>query len=144
MIEDHWEQIDTHVIERIRRDPEMEVLRKYPESELKDWGRGILKNLGECLVAGKEAEMAACYEELGRKRYHQMIPLHESVRALQMLRETMIDWVRDQGFGRNSLEVYAEEELEHRVGDFFDGLVYHMVKGYEGELRHSMAMAAHR
>jgi hypothetical protein len=27
--------------------------------------------------------------------------------------------------------VYAQEELEQRVGQFFDALVYHVVRGYE-------------
>ena len=29
------------------------------------------------------------------------------------------------------VELYAEEELEHRVGPFFDDLVVHLVQSYE-------------
>jgi hypothetical protein len=39
--------------------------------------------------------------------------------------------MRDQGTPTNTVELYAEEELEYRVGQFFDCLVYHLVKGYE-------------
>jgi hypothetical protein len=40
------------------------------------------------------------------------------------------------------MQLYAEEELEHRVGRFFDILVYHLVKGYESALRTSARVAA--
>jgi len=37
--------------------------------------------------------------------------LHEVVRALHILKGTILDFVREQGMGRNALELYAEEEL---------------------------------
>jgi hypothetical protein len=33
------------------------------------------------------------------------------------------------------IELYAEEELEHRVGRFFDFMLYHVVRGYEAAMR---------
>jgi hypothetical protein len=43
----------------------------------------------------------------------------------------MVDFVREQGLARDTIDVFAEEELEYRVARFFDGLVYHIVKGCE-------------
>ena len=53
----------------------------------------------------------------------------------------MIDFVKEQGIRKDSVELYAEEELEHRVGRFFDDLVIHLVLGYEPTWR-STAKAA--
>ena len=39
------------------------------------------------------------------------------------------------GLPQTSLEIYAEEELEHRLNRFMDFLVYHHVRGYEAALR---------
>ena len=38
----------------------------------------------------------------------------------------------------------TEEELEHRVGKFFDNLTYHLVHGYENAMKHSAAFSAHK
>jgi hypothetical protein len=37
------------------------------------------------------------------------------------------------------VDLYAEEELEHRVGRFFDDLVVHLVRGYEAAWQHGAA-----
>jgi hypothetical protein len=46
----------------------------------------------------------------------------------------MLEFVRNQGIGDSPVAIYAEEELEHCVGRFFDSMVYHMTLGYEDAL----------
>ena len=133
-IEDHWESLAIQVIAAIRDDRELTHLRKLPESELWDWGQGILKNLGRWLVS-RQDEVAGHYETAGRHRYHESVPLAECVRATIILKDTMLGYIRHQGLGSNAVELYAEEELEHNVGRFFDTLLYHLVKGYESAAR---------
>ena len=134
LIEDHWELITDEVIERIRKEPELSHISQLPKSELKDWGRGILKNLGHWLE-GRDEGLARHYERLGRLRFEEGVPLHESVWALFQLKDHMVEFVREQGLPHSAVEIYAEEELEHRVGRFFDWLVWHLVRGYEHALR---------
>jgi hypothetical protein len=131
MIEDHSEQIAGKVLRRVHQDPELPAMRRLPQSELKDRCQDVLKNLGHYLSVNKKDELVIRYETLGRRRFEESIPLHEVVRTLQILKESMIGFVRDQGVWQNSLELYAEEELQHRVGQFFDKLVYYVVRGYE-------------
>jgi hypothetical protein len=50
----------------------------------------------------------------------------------------MLSFVRDQGLGQTTVEVYAEEELEHHVGLFFDCVVHCLVRGYEDEMRQAL------
>ena len=137
MIEDNCDRITARIIRRQREDPHLTCMKKLPESELRDRIHEVLKNLGLWLAAGQESDVAQRYEGLGRHRFEESIPLHEVVRALHILKGTILDFVREQGMGRNALELYAEEELEHFVGFFFDGAVYHVVHGYEGALRHA-------
>ena len=68
---------------------------------------------------------------LGKARFEESVPLHESVRALAIVKDKMIEFVHYQGIARTALDLYAEEELERRVGHFFDALTIHMVRGYE-------------
>jgi len=68
---------------------------------------------------------------VGRERLEQAVPLHECVRDLCVLRETLLDYVEEHTFNKDSVELYAEEELDRRVGRFFDLLIVHLVRGYE-------------
>jgi hypothetical protein len=136
MIEEHSDQITAQVVRQIRQDPRMIHMARLPETELRDQCQEILKKLGHWLAVSKEAEIAAHYEELGRLRMQEDIPLHEVVRSHQVLKARMLDYIRDQGLGQTTIELYAEEELEHQIGHFFDLAVYHAVRGFETATRH--------
>ncbi len=141
LIEDHWEQITAAAIQQIRADPDLPHMRELMVSELRGWHSVILRALRSWNSAQKDGELAEQYEELGRRRFEEGVPLHETIRSLHILKHRMVDFVRNQGFGRTSLELYAEEELEHRIGLFFDCLIYYVVRGYENAVR-SAAPAA--
>ena len=141
LIESHWEEIISSVISRIHREPQMEHYGARLESELRDWGGVVLQNLGHWLTARTADEIGLRYEELGRKRFQEGIPLHEAVRCLAIFRERVLDFVEEHVVSKSSLELYAEEELDRHVGRFFDVLTIHMVKGYEIALRNSCGTA---
>jgi hypothetical protein len=144
LIEDNCERIADRIVRRQREDPDLVQVRRLPESELRDRAREVLKNLGRWLVAGREGETAQRYELLGQRRCRESIPLHEVVRSLHILRQHIVGFSREQGIAHNSLELYAQEELEHLVGLFFDGAVYHVVHGYEGAERRVASAAGGR
>jgi hypothetical protein len=142
LIEDHWETIASTTIGKLRQDRACEHIGGLPDTELLEWGEGILRNMSRWILEGREGEVAERYEGLGRLRFQEAIPLHEAVRGLQVLKDVMVEFVRNQGIGHTTMEIYAEEELEHRLGKFFDCLVYHLVHGYEAALRKAAHMAA--
>jgi len=139
LIEEHWDEITRRVLEQFRCQSDMAHIRSLPEMELREWGQHLLHNLDHWLAAGNEDELAHRYEEMGRIRFTERVPLYESVRGLCILREKIIDYVQEHFYAKNSLEFCAEEELERRLSRFFDVLMCHMVKGYERALR----LAAH-
>jgi hypothetical protein len=141
MIEDHGEAIGARFLRRVRCAPEMPLMQTLPDSELIDRAQAVVRNLGRWL-ASSDSDWGSRYEALGRTRCHEGIPLHEVVRALQNLKETIIDFARDQGFGGTSVEVYAEEELEHMISRSFDLAVYHVVHGYEEAIQGTRTGAA--
>lgn len=143
LIEDHWQGITTAIIHQIRSDPRLHHISRLPETELRDVGRGILRNLGQALTASRaEQQMVAeQYEGIGRVRFAESIPLHECVRALQVVKQRVVEFSRDHQFAQSTVEIYAEEELEHRLNEFFDDLIYHEVIGYEDAMRKAIASA---
>jgi hypothetical protein len=140
LIEDNSARITDRIVERQRADPALLHLGKL-RVRVEGPVHGGSGDLGKWLGEEHEEEPARRYEALGKRRCQEGIPLHEVVKALHLLRENMIGFVREQGVGASSLQIYAEEELEHMVGLFFDRAVYHVVHGYETELRRGAAAA---
>jgi hypothetical protein len=135
LIEDHREQIGAAAISAIRQGPELSHMGRLPESELRDWASGILMCLQCYPVPAEREELSSRFQKVGRQRFEEAIPLHEAIRSLQVLKGKIINFVRNEGLARNSLDVYAEQELEHEVGLLFDRLLYSVALGYEEALR---------
>jgi hypothetical protein len=68
--------------------------------------------------------------------------LHEAVRGLFLVKDKMIEFIQEQAFAKTAVQLYAEGEFEHRVDKFFDLLICHLVRGYEGALRGRAGMAS--
>jgi hypothetical protein len=136
-IEGHSEQIAELVAEEIRRDPQLQSVGSLHRDELASRARDLLGNLGHWLVA-RDPEVAHWSEPLGRSRFEHSIPLHELIRCLLIVKARLIGFSRQELSG-TVLQIYAEEELEHRVGRFFDEVIYYVAKGYESARQDSMS-----
>lgn len=134
LIETHWEEIAERLIREVRRNGETKNLAARPDSELREWCRAILENLGQLLIIKKEEEIRRRFEALGKNRFEENIPLHETVLRLHLLQDKIVGFVHEQGFPMTALQLYAEEELEQRMTRFFHACVYHVVRGYEAAL----------
>ncbi len=144
LIEDHWEGITSSILRQLRSDPKLLHISRLPDSELRDTGRTMLKNLGACLTANRQDWrcLEEQYEGIGRVRFAEHVPLHESVRALQIVKKKVVEFMRDHEFAQSTVAIYAEEELEHRLNEFFDDLIYFQVRGYETALRQAIEARA--
>jgi hypothetical protein len=141
-IEDHWDAIAARAIRRMRACADLPHLQQMPESEVHQIGQRTLHNLSHWLTANPEKEIALRYQDIGRQRCSDGMPLHEAVRGLQLIKEAAVDYIGDQGLPANAVELVAEEELEQQLDRFFDLQVFYLVKGYEQELRKRMTAAA--
>jgi hypothetical protein len=141
LIETHHNELADRVLREMWRRQDLPHIRRLPEAELRERNRTIFEHLGEWLV-GNEEEMGKRQEAVGRQRFEQSVPLHESVHALCLIKNTVIEFIEEQGIPRDSIGLYAEEELEHRLGMFFDQLIIHLVRGYEGAWRRAVRAAA--
>jgi hypothetical protein len=68
---------------------------------------------------------------MGKRRFQQSVPLHEVVRAFCVIKESMVAFIEEEGIPSDPLGLYAEEQMQHRIGRFFDTLIVHPVRGYE-------------
>jgi hypothetical protein len=141
LIETHHKEVADRVLREIWRRQDLPHVLRLPEAELRERNRIILEHLGEWL-SGNEEEMGKRQESVGRQRFEQSVPLHEAVHALCLIKNTVLEFIEEQGIPRDTLGLYAEEELEHRLGKFFDLLIIHLVRGYEGAWRWALRAAA--
>jgi len=138
LIEAHAEKISNRILRQIRRDPSLAHLANVPEAELRERAHQIVQNLGDWLEFGDDQTLAWEYQNVGKRRFEESVPLHESIRGLCLIKYAIIDYILEQGLDRDTVELYAEEELGRRVAHFFDRLVIHLARGYETEWRHSL------
>ena len=142
LIETNWQEIATRLCRAVKSHPEMQTLAKQPDADLRDWCQEILENLGYWLTATKDQEVYRRFQVLGKVRFEENIPLHEAVLRFHLLKEKIIGFLHEQGFAMNTLQLYAQEELEQRMGSFFDACVYHIVLGYERAMRSAVRRAS--
>lgn len=135
LIEGNWEGIANRMIVEVRKTPDLSNLARKTDAEMRGWARAILEDLDYLLSVSKEQEVKRRFEVLGRMRFEENIPLHEAVLRFQILKNKIIGFVHEQGFPMSAMHLYAEEELELRIGRFFDDCVYHVVRGYEAAMR---------
>jgi len=140
MIEEHADTLSKAVVRQLRSNARLPALGQLPEGELRDRALDILRRLGHWLAESNEKEISSHFGEVGRRRAAQHIPLHEVIYGLQLLKRRILHFARDQGIDLTTLQLYAEEELEHQVGIFFDTVIYEVARAYEKALRDKAAL----
>jgi hypothetical protein len=142
LVESSWKDVASRVVGAIRENPELTNLAKKSDFELREWCQGIVEHLGYYLGSAEKSEIERRFQKLGRVRFDEQIPLHEAVLRFQILHEKILGFIREQGFTMTALQLYSEEELEHRMRHFFDTAVYQVVRGYEDQLRRYYRLAS--
>ena len=109
-----------------------------------EWERiaALYQNLGKWISDPKDNEICQEYELWGRSRFRQEIPFSEIVYVLMLTKKHLRKFIREHGLVTFSgdqvtpdelipVELYAIQELNYLVGDFFDRALYYLVRGYE-------------
>jgi hypothetical protein len=136
LIETNGDLIIDRVVAQIRSgDSAPADTRTLLDRELRELGQDLLLHLGHWLTARDEQGLQHRAEGIGTMCFEREIALHRAVRALCLLREKMLDFAEEHMVSYSSAELYSEEQLDRRMGHFFDLLTIHLVLGYERALR---------
>jgi len=125
------------------------AFRRVPQAELEPRIASLYQNLGKWIGDPRDDEIRQEYEAWGRTRFRQGIPFSEIVYVLMLTKQHLRKFIREHGLITFSgdrvtpdelvpVELYAIQELNYLVGDFFDRALYYLVRGYES------AAMAHR
>lgn len=140
LLETHWEAVSARCFRLLNNESGLVHIKKLPESELNNICRRLVSNIGQYLMTKPGAGVGIEFERVGRERFQEGIPLSEAIRGIQLLKEAAIGYLRDQELFDTSVDIYAEEELEHQISIFFDVLVVNLARGYEKEQARAAAV----
>jgi len=101
-------------------------------------------NLGKWIGNPNDDVIQREYEEMGRLRFREGVPVSELVYALLLTKKHLRRYIREYGlvdFAGDRvvpeellpIELQSIQELNYQVGEFFDRALYHLARGYELE-----------
>ena len=141
-IETHARSLIGETLQDIQTNERTSSFRRVPTAELEQRVAALYLNLRKWIGNPEDEEIRKEYEELGRKPFHQGVPLSEIVYFVILAKAHLRRFIREHGLiafsGDRSMpdelvpvELYGIQELNYMVGEFFDRALYHVARGYE-------------
>jgi hypothetical protein len=144
MVENHADKLTQEVVQDIVSNPRTPSFLGVPRDELATRVAALYRNLGNWLGDPDDDAVRVAYEEWGRRRFLQGIPISEIVYAVLLTKHHLRRYVRDHGLVELShprggpgevlpVQLYGLQELNARISEFFDRALYHLARGFESE-----------
>jgi hypothetical protein len=142
LIENHANSLTESVLQDVLSNERTGSFRRVPVEELTPRVAALYENLSKWIGNPNQEDIRHEYEDWGRTRFRQGIPLSEIVYVLILTKKHLRKFIREHGLVTFSgdrvtpdelvpVELYSIQELNYLVGDFFDRALYHLVRGYE-------------
>jgi hypothetical protein len=147
LIETHAESLTKETLKDLATNPRTPSFHRVPAHELEARVYATYHNLGKWIGAQSEEAVRADYERWGATRFRQGIPLSEVAYALILVKHHLRRFVKDHGLVEFSgdravagdligVQLHGIQELNYKVGEFFDRALYYLARGYEEEASH--------
>jgi hypothetical protein len=142
LIETHATSLIREAVQDVVTNERTTSFRQAPIAELEQRIAALYLNLGKWVGNPQDDAVRKEYEEWGRKRVRQGIPLSEIVYCLILAKAHLRRFIREHGLVAFSgdrvtpeelvpVQLYGIQELNYMVGEFFDRALYHLTRGYE-------------
>jgi hypothetical protein len=152
LIEIHAIRLTSDVADDLSVNPRTPGFSKVRREDLEQRVFQIFHDLGTWIGSPKSAKVQAEFSEWGRRRFDQGMPLSEIVYAVIVIKHHLRRYISDNGlvdaaFPRVEgdyvlpMHLHSLQELNVRVGEFFDEALYHLARGYEAEARRAATVA---
>ena len=137
IVEGHAERLAERWLLRLRKEEAMmEVYLRVPEDNLLSHVRKAYEEIGTYLGQPRHPVIAAHFRETGKRRKREGVPLTAVVRAIQLARSVMWQYVLEQGIFDSTVNLYQAMNLYREVVACFDQAILFAVEGY-GEEDHA-------
>src|SRR4030095_7611327 len=91
MIEDHAEQLTAGLVNDLLQHPRTAGYHRLSPLEVHNRAYDVYHNLGKWTTRGSEGEIETTYTELGKRRFHEGIPLSQVIFALVLTQNHILE-----------------------------------------------------
>jgi hypothetical protein len=144
LIQVHAAALTDAVVKELMTHDRTATLRRLNPTDVEARVSALFDNLGKWLGSADEGAIQHEYEDMGRTRFRQGVPISELIYALVITKGHLRRYIREHGlvdFAGDRiaseellpLELHSIQELNYQVGEFFDRALYHLARGYERE-----------
>jgi hypothetical protein len=148
LIEIHARPIAIDVAQDLLTNERTKGFRAVREQDLEQRIFQLLNHLGNWIGDPHSVKVQAEFNEWGRRRFDQGVPLNEIIYGIILLKHHLRRYIADNGlvdaaFPRVESEyvlpfhLHSLQELNARVGEFFDEALYHLARGFEEQSKYS-------
>jgi len=142
LIEIHAGRLAADVAADLATNERTRGFRAVPRPELEERVYQLVHHLGEWIGQRRSEKIQEEFAEWGRRRFGQGIALNEIVYAVIVLKQHLRRYIQDNGlieasFPRTEadyvlpMHLSSLQDLNARIGQFFDEALYHLTLGYE-------------
>jgi hypothetical protein len=144
LIEIHAYDLTRDVARDLATNPRTPGFRAVSSDDLERRVFQLFNHLGNWIGDPRSGRVEAEFTDWGRRRFGQGIPLSEIVYAIIILKHHLRRYISEHGlvdaaFPRIEgdyvlpMHLHNLQDLNVRVGEFFDEALYCLTRGYEGE-----------
>lgn len=144
LIQAHAGPLTRDVVKDLLTNERTPTFRRLDPADIETRVGALFYNLVKWIGDANENAVRAEYEEMGRARFRDGVRISELVYALLISKHHLRSAIREHGLEDFAgdrvasqellpVELYSIQEINYRVGEFFDRALYHLARGYESE-----------
>ena len=150
LIEIHATQLTSDVARDLATSERTRGFRAVPLGDLEQRIFQIFHDLGNWIGDPRATRVQTEFEEWGQRRFGQGIALSDIVYAIIVIKQHLRRYIGDHGLIDASfpriegdyvmpMHLHSLQELNTRVGQFFDEALYHLARGHEAEAKRTVS-----
>jgi RsbRD-like negative regulator of sigma factor len=124
LLETQADALTAEALKELITHPRTTSFRGVPREEVTTRVRTLLRTLAGWITKPDDDAIRAAFEDWGRTRFKQSVPLSEVAYAVLLAK----DHLRRRAGAQGLTEAAG---LEHWIGEFFDRALYYLMRGYE-------------
>jgi hypothetical protein len=133
IIESHAEELTRGAVRKLQSSPHTRSYHGLSQEELHHRVFEVYHDLGRWLLKNTDQAIQAWYDELGKQRFKEGIPLAEVLWALVLTKDHLRECIGNSMSADSALELHREQEIYRLVGRFFDRAVCYATEAYQRE-----------
>ena len=155
LIQSHAGPLTRETLQDLTTNDRTTSFRRLRATEVESRIALLFNNLAKWIGDPDDEAVRLEYEEMGRTRFREGVPVSELVYAIILTKKHLRRYIREHGlvdFAGDRvtpdellpLELHSVQELNYQVGEFFDRALFYLARGYEAEATAGSAGSARR